>query len=46
MGRIVDNDTFMQSLTAMYAGTKKWGTVRITIKRCKHSSAILQQCRY
>lgn len=33
MGRLVDNETFISSLTAMYAGTKKWGTVRITIKR-------------
>ncbi len=33
MGRLVDNDTFLQNLTLMYAGTKKWGTVRILLKR-------------
>ena len=35
MGRIIENELFLNSLTSMYAGTKKWGTVRITIKRCK-----------
>ena len=33
MGKIVENETFLQQLQQMYAGTKKWGTVRIIIKR-------------
>ncbi len=37
MGKIVDNEQFIQGLTQMYAGTKKWGTVRVTVKRSKHS---------
>ena len=35
MGKLVDNEVFLQQLNLMYAGTKKWGTVRIIIKRCK-----------
>ncbi len=34
MGKIVDNDQFISHLSQMYAGTKKWGTVRVLIKRC------------
>lgn len=33
MGKIVDNEQFLLQLNQMYAGTKKWGTVRILIKR-------------
>ena len=35
MGKIVDNEQFIQGLSMMYAGTKKWGAVRVTIKRSK-----------
>lgn len=35
MGKIIDNEQFFTQLNQMYAGTKKWGTVRIVIKRCK-----------
>ena len=41
MGKIVDNEVFMQQLQMMYAGTKKWGTVRIIIKRCNHSFILI-----
>lgn len=37
MGKIVDNEQFVQGLSQMYAGTKKWGSVRVTVKRCKES---------
>lgn len=40
MGKIIDNDLFIQTLTQMYAGTKKWGTVRVIIKRSKKFSFI------
>ena len=30
---IEDNDLFISSLQQMYAGTRKWGTVRLQIKR-------------
>jgi hypothetical protein len=36
MGKIIGNDVFLQQLQQMYAGTKKWGTVRIIIKRGMH----------
>lgn len=47
MGKIVDNEQFLQQLSQMYAGTKKWGTVRILIKRCKafspHPFAVFEE---
>ena len=33
MGKIVDNEQFIQQLTSMYQLTKKWGTVKVYIKR-------------
>ena len=30
-----DHEEFLQGLQQMYSGTKKWGTVRVTIKRSK-----------
>ena len=41
MGKLVDNEVFLQQLNLMYAGTKKWGTVRIIIKRCKFSIGLI-----
>lgn len=35
MGKIVDNETFLQHIAQMYGVTKKWGAVRITMKRSK-----------
>jgi len=40
MGKIVENEQFLQQLNLMYAGTKKWGTVRIIIKRCNNQLII------
>ena len=28
-------EDFVHGLQQMYSGTKKWGTVRVTTKRCK-----------
>ena len=33
MGKQIENDIFLQQLSQMYAGTKKWGAVKIQIKR-------------
>lgn len=30
-----DHEEFLHGLQQMYSGTKKWGTVRVTIKRSK-----------
>ena len=42
MGKIIadgkgngDHEEFLQGIQQMYSGTKKWGAVRVTIKRSK-----------
>ena len=44
MGKLIkaDNDhkEFLHGLQQMYNGTKKWGTVRVCVKRSKYNSQL------
>ena len=35
-----EHEDFIHGLQQMYNGTKKWGTVRVTVKRSKYQFSI------
>ena len=48
MGRILQDgkhngtyEEFVHGLQQMYSGTKKWGTVRVAVKRCKYGEELV-----
>ena len=53
MGKIIkdtndngEHEEFLHGLQAMYNGTKKWGSVRLTLKRSKFNKSKLINSNY